>query len=149
MALRRTSFAALIVFGLALVSFQLPVASAAQSFRIVAHPDIEGSKIPREVLSSIFLRKVARWGSGQEVLPVDQSMRSPVREAFTKEVLAQPFEGMTFYWAGMIKKGVVPPPVKQSDTEVIDYVASHEGAIGYVSLGSTPPESVKVLVVVN
>jgi len=147
--LRRTSFAALIVLGLALIAFQMPVASAAQTFQIVVHPSIEGSKIPRQVLSSIFLKEVARWGNGEAVRPVDQSMRSPVRAAFTEEVLSRPFEGMAFYWADLIKKGIAPPPVKQNDADVIEYVAKTEGAIGYVSVDSTVPDTVKTLSVID
>jgi len=147
--LRRTSFAALIVLGFALIAFQLPVASAAQTFQIVVHPDIEGSKIPRQVLSSIFLKEVVRWGSGQAVRPVDQSMRSPLRAAFTEEVLSQPFDGISFFWSERIRKGIAPPPVKQSDADVIEYVAKNEGAIGYVSADSTVPDTVKVLSVID
>lgn len=147
--MRRTSIAALLVLGFALIAFQLPVASAAQTFQVVVHPDVEGSKIPRNILSSIFLKEVARWGSGQAVRPVDQSMRSPVRAAFTEEVLSRPVEGMGFYWADLIRKGIAPPPVKPNDEEVIEYVASHEGAIGYVTLGSTPPDTVKVLDIID
>ena len=38
-----------------------------------------------------------------------------------------------------IKKGVTPPPVKASDADVIAYVASTRGAIGYVSAGAAVP----------
>jgi ABC-type phosphate transport system substrate-binding protein len=148
-ALRRTSIAAFILLVLAAATIQNPVASADLRFQVVVHPAVEGSAIKRETLSSIFLGELSRWGTGVRVKPVDQSMRSPVRAAFTEEVLSRPFHGIQFYWADMIQKGVAPPPVKQSDAEVIKYVARTEGAVGYVSLGAVVPDTVKTLSVID
>jgi ABC-type phosphate transport system substrate-binding protein len=148
-ALRRTSFAAFIVLALSAATTQNAVARADATFQVIVHADIEGSQIKRETLSSVFLGEVTRWGSGQRVMPVDQSMRSPVRALFTEQVLSQPFEGIEFYWADMIRKGVVPPPVKKSDAEVIEYVARTKGAIGYVSLGAVVPAAVKTVSIID
>jgi len=145
--LRRTSFT--VFMAVALAALQIPAASAAQGFKIIVHPGVEGTQIPREILSSIFLKDVARWGSGQPVQPVDQSMRSSVRAAFTEAVLDTPVEGMTLFWAEKIKRGITPPPVKSSDADVISYVADHKGAIGYVSPGAEVPSNVKTLSVIN
>ena len=148
-ALRRLSLAAFIVLALAAATIQSPVASADVAFRVVVHPGIEGSQIQRQTLSSIFLKEVNRWGTGLPVQPVDQSMRSPVRAAFTEQVLSRPFEGIQFYWGDMIRKGVAPPPVKESDADVIEYVARTRGAIGYVSLDAVVPDTVRTLSVVD
>jgi ABC-type phosphate transport system substrate-binding protein len=147
--LRRTSIVAFIVLALAAATIQSPVASADLRFQVVVHPGIEGSQIKRETLSSIFLKEVNRWGSGLPVHPVDQSMRSPVRAMFTEQVLSRPFDGIQFYWADRIRKGVAPPPVKESDAEVIEYVAKTKGAVGYVSLGVEVPSTVKTLSVID
>jgi ABC-type phosphate transport system substrate-binding protein len=148
-ALRCTSIAAVVVLALAAATIQSPVASADLRFQVVVHPEVQGSQIKRDTLSSIFLKEVERWGSGLPVHPVDQSMRSPVRAVFTEQVLSQPFAGIQFYWADRIRKGVAPPPVKQSDADVIEYVAKTKGAIGYVSLGAVVPATVKTLSVVD
>ena len=143
--MRRTAFAAFVVLAVAAVALHSPVASADRTFKVIVHPEVVGSKIPRQILSSIFLKEVARWGTGEPVHPVDQSMRSSVRAAFTEDVLARPFGGIAFFWAERIKKGVAPPPVKQIDADVISYVAGTKGAIGYVSISTPVPESVKTL----
>ena len=39
--------------------------------------------------------------------------------------------------------GLTPPAVKSSDAEVIEYIKTTEGAIGYIS--TTPPPGVKVI----
>jgi ABC-type phosphate transport system substrate-binding protein len=148
--LRRTSLAAVTVLALAATPIHNPVASADLSFLVVVHPATEGTQIKRQTLSSIFLKKADRWGStGLPAHPVDQSMRSPVRAAFTEQVLARPLDGIQFYWAEMIRKGVIPPPVKQSDADVIEYVASTKGAIGYVSLDAVVPSTVRTLSVTD
>jgi ABC-type phosphate transport system substrate-binding protein len=137
------------VLALTAATIQNPVARADLTFQVVVNPEIEGSQISRHTLSSIFLKEIGRWDSGLRVKPVDQSMRSPLRAVFTEQVLSRPFEGIQFYWADMIRKGVAPPPVKQSDAEVIEYVARTEGAIGYVSLGAVIPDTVKTLLVTD
>jgi ABC-type phosphate transport system substrate-binding protein len=42
-------------------------------------------------------------------------------------------------------KGIWPPRTKETDVEVVDYVASHPGGIGYVAVGTAVPSTVKVL----
>ena len=67
----------------------LPVVSADASFRVIVHPQVKGSQIPRSALTSIFLKQAPRWGDGTVVLPVDQSVRSLVRKSFSGDVLQQ------------------------------------------------------------
>jgi hypothetical protein len=45
----------------------------------------------------------------------------------------------------MAKRRVLPPPSKASDEEVLAFVASRKGAIGYVSAGVEIPPDVKVI----
>jgi ABC-type phosphate transport system substrate-binding protein len=42
-----------------------------------------------------------------------------------------------------MSQGVTPPPVKTTDEEVVAFVASTPGAIGYVSPSALLPEGVK------
>jgi ABC-type phosphate transport system substrate-binding protein len=126
-----------------------PVASADAKFRIIVNPQVKGTQIPRAALSSIFLRQAARWGDGTSVLPVDQSIKSPVRQAFSYSVLQQGLIEVQIYWQRKIPTGLVPPPVKTSDEEIVSYVASTPGAIGYVSATTPLPDSVRELAIVN
>jgi ABC-type phosphate transport system substrate-binding protein len=43
----------------------------------------------------------------------------------------------------------VPPPVKTSDEEIVSFVASTPGAIGYVSASTPLPDSVREVTVVD
>ena len=55
---------------------------------------------------------------------------------------------MKSYWQKMIFSGRdVPPPEKGSPDEVVAFVRSHGGGIGYVPAGTVLGAGVKVLVV--
>ena len=127
----------------------LPVASAEASFRVIVHPQVKGSQIPRSALTSIFLKQAPRWGDGTAVLPVDQSVRSLVRKSFSGDVLQQGIVEVQVYWQRKMTAGVVPPPVKTSDEEIVSFVASTPGAIGYVSAATALPDSVKTIEITN
>ena len=129
----------------AAVSPPSPALSAEIEFRIIVHPDVSGTHLPREDLSAIFLRDEDRWSDGQPVRPVDQSLRSPVRAAFTEEVLARQIDGIEAFWARKIGQGITPPMVKPSDEDVIAYVSETRGAIGYVSVETSVPSTVRIL----
>jgi hypothetical protein len=101
----------------------------------------------RTSLSAIFLKQARKWGDGSNVLPVDQSLRSPVRSAFSQEVLQQNVDAVNLYWQRRIASGVMPPMVKSSDEEIISFVSSTAGAIGYVSAGLPLPDSVKAVAI--
>ena len=109
------------------------------------------SSIKRQELARFFLKKTGRWSDGHGVIPVDQSAGSPVRSAFTRAVLA--VEGMgqisavQNFWLQQVYSGrSTPPTVKASDAEIVAFVASNPGAIGYVAAASAVG-GVKVLTV--
>ena len=145
--MRRAARAALVVAVLA--AGAAPVVSADARFRVIVHPQVKGSQIPRAALSSIFLKRAPKWGDGSAVRPVDQSLRSPLRMSFSADVLEQDLIAVQMYWQREIASGRVPPPVKASDEEIVAFVASTPGAIGYVSPGTALPDTVRELAVVN
>jgi ABC-type phosphate transport system substrate-binding protein len=121
------------------------------SFVVVVASANPVSAIHRQELARIFLKKTSRWSDGRAVVPVDQSVGTPVREAFTRSVLA--VEGMgqisavQNFWLQQVYSGRnTPPPVKAADAEVLAFVEANPGAVGYVS---APPGrgSVKVLAI--
>jgi ABC-type phosphate transport system substrate-binding protein len=145
--LRRDALAVLVVAVLA--ASAAPVASAEARFRVIVHPQVKGSQIPRAALSSLFLTRGARWGDGSWAKPVDQSLRSSLRVSFSNDVLQQDVMEIQVYWQREIAKGHVPPPVRSSDEEIVAYVASTPGAIGYVSPTTPLPDTVREVAVIN
>jgi ABC-type phosphate transport system substrate-binding protein len=93
----------------------------------------------------MFLRLQTAWPEGGNVKPVDQAKSSPVREAFSREVLGKSIGAVEQYWTQAIFSGrAVPPVEKRSDADVVAYVRETPGAIGYVSPGAST-EGVKRL----
>jgi ABC-type phosphate transport system substrate-binding protein len=114
--------------------------------RVIVNAENPETTISTERLSSIFLKNVTQWGHGTAILPVDQSLSSPARAAFSKEVFDQPVVAIQAYWQEEIAKGRAgPPPVKASDQEVTAFIAANPGGIGYVSADTTLPGNTKVL----
>lgn len=95
------------------------------------------SSLSREQVARIFLRQVAVWGNGNEVLPVDQIERTPARAAFSRDVQLQSVKALKTYWQQRIFSGdESPPPERVTDSDVLTYIRSNAGAIGYVVEGT-------------
>lgn len=130
---------------LSLGTLQPAEVEAQDGFRLIVHPTNPRSSITPHEASWLFLRKVSRWEHGTEVSPVDLPQDSPVRRSFTREIHGKSVMAVKAYWNRVIYSGGgLPPPVKGSEREVVEYVKRNEGAIGYVSSG-TSTRGVKVL----
>jgi ABC-type phosphate transport system substrate-binding protein len=148
-SLRRPRLLLLVLVAAVLVGAPRKDVSAAAAFRVIVHSDVKGAQIPRSVLSAIFLKQALKWGDGRAVVPVDQSVQSAVRRQFSNDVLKQGIVEVQVYWQRKIAAGQLPPPVKTSDEEVVAFVASTPGAIGYVSPGVTLPDTVREITTVD
>ncbi len=61
-----------------------------------------------------------------------------MRQSFTREIHEKSVENLDAFWQRQVFSGrATPPPAKASDAEVIAYVRSAPGAIGYVSAGAS------------
>lgn len=141
----------LVIYALAAIGFTTaqPAVSADAPVHVVVHPQVKGAQIPRATLAAIFLKQAPRWGDGLPVVPVDQSVKSSVRSAFSTRLLNQPLMDVQIYWQRKMSAGITPPPVKASDADVIAFVASTPGAIGYVAASTPIPDSVKLIEISN
>ena len=120
-----------LLLGLAL----LPAAVRGQdvSYRVVVHASNPVSRLTRDQVSRIFLRKITQWDNRQAVLPVDQAPDSPVRRTFTKQVHQRTIAAVQTWWQQQAFAGVaVAPPERGTDADVLDYVRRYPNAIGYV-----------------
>lgn len=140
---------AVVAFMAAVGAGLVPAAVAEANYRVIVHPGVKGNQIPRATLSSIFLKQAPKWGDGTPVAPVDQSMRSSVRQSFAADVLQRPLVELQMFWSRRMATGVTPPPVKQTDEEIVAFVAATPGSIGYVSATTALPESVRSIAIVE
>ena len=129
-----------------------PVSAAAQNggFVVVVNASNPTGSISRSDLSKIFTKKTRAWPSGAAALPVDLAAGSTVRDAFTEKVHGKSTRAIGSYWQQQIFSGrEVPPPERKSDDEVLDYVRTNAGGVGYVAANTRLGTGVKVLTVTD
>lgn len=118
-------------------------------FKVIVNFANPTASMSRSELSELFLKKTTRWKHGQRAAPVDLADGHPARNEFSKAILGKPTSSVASYWQQQIFSGKeVPPPALGSDAEVVAYVKSNPGAVGYVSPSSVTWE-VKVLEITN
>lgn len=87
-------------------------------------------------LRRIFMKQTRMWPHAESVVPVDWDATSPVREAFSRQVLARSVREMGDYWVQQgVTQGLVPPSTQRSSRAMLRFVASVPGAIAYVPPG--------------
>src|SRR5512133_967174 len=120
-----------ILFAAALVALASP--ALAEEFKLVVNASNPIESMSKDQTSELFLKKSTRWSSGQVVHVVEPGDQA-VREAFYRNVAGKSLTAVKAYWNQLIFSGrEVPPVSKSSDADVIAFVRSNPGALGYVS----------------
>lgn len=136
-------FKRIIVLGLALLALGSARPAAAQ-YVVIVNGGSSVESISKGDLSKIFQKKSRNLPDGTSAVPVDLDKSSSVREAFSQEVHGRGVNAIEAYWQQQIFAGKdVPPETKGSDAEVMAFVSSTPGAIGYVSAGASLGSGVK------
>src|SRR5262245_38679713 len=142
---RLAGAAGVVALAVAAIAVTDQKAATAEGYKVVVNTANTTASLKRGDVADMFLGKTSKWPDGGKVVPVDQSAVSPVRAAFTKQVLGKNVDGVVNYWQQAVFSGRgVPPKAKGSDQEVVDFVSANAGAVGYVS-AETPADKVKVL----
>jgi ABC-type phosphate transport system substrate-binding protein len=137
------------LFGVLLVLLSTSTASAA-TFKVVTNDATDLDSVSKKDLVNIFMKKTKRWDSGTAIEVVDLPPEDSTRQDFSVEVLGFQVERVKAYWQKLIFSGRATPPIVLANSEeVLKFVASNEGAIGYVAEGQDVPKGVKVLTIVD
>lgn len=119
----------------------------AQSFQVIVNEANATESISKQDLSDIFLKKKSKWDDGVAISPVDLNTRSTTRVAFSIEVHEKSIGAIRSYWQQAAFSGDGSAPLeRQSDADVISFVQSNPGAVGYIS-DATEASGVKVLMI--
>jgi len=122
--------------GVALVDTGSPAQEIGLGFRVIVHADNPTASATRTDVSRLMLKKSIDWEDGTDAYPVDLDPSAPLREIFSQVIHGRSTQLILKFWQRQVFSGrVVPPPMVTSDEEVVAYVRSHPGAIGYVSPG--------------
>lgn len=133
----------------ALVLLAAGPAAAEDAFKVVANLEVSAESLSRAQLSDVFLKRATVFPGGGAAAPVDQAEGSSTFEAFSKDVHGKPGSLVRAFWKKVAATGRdSPPPVRRSDDEVLAFVRSTRGGIGYVSAAAATT-GVKVVRVGN
>ena len=145
--MKKLSF--LLAFAALLLIAETGSTAQQNSYQVIVHADNQLDSISKTRVSQLLLKKVPRWEEGTPAAPVDLDSKSPVRAALSKDVHGRSVSSIKSYWQRQIFSGREVPPPEFSEAQVLQYVQSHPGSIGYVAAGTTLPSNVKALAVVN
>ena len=124
----------LTAFFWAILSGGLLFAQKNSDYKIIINKNNSQTEISKDDVSKIFLKKITKWDDGNKIKPVDLVEKSSVRKKFSKDIHDKDVSAIKAYWQKKIFSGKgVPPPEKSSDKDVVSYVKSNPGAIGYVA----------------
>jgi len=109
-------------------------ASDAPTVVVIVHPANSVTRLDRKFITNAFLKKKTRWSDDTPIRPVDLGPSSAVRREFSATILGRSVAKVRRFWSQVVFSGRgVPPPEFGSEADVVEYVTTHEGAIGYVS----------------
>ena len=116
----------------------LQIAGAAEqpAFVVIVNKANPVRSLSLAELRRIFMKQTRMWPHAESIVPVDWDATSPVREAFSKQVLARSVREMADYWVQQsVTQGLTPPSTQRSARALLRFVAGVAGAIGYVPPG--------------
>ena len=122
---------------LAALLLGMPAANASNDVVVISHPSVV--KLDAATLQKVYTGKVMEV-DGVAVTAVNAKQGSVVRTRFLWAFLNQDEDKYTGYWTvrRYIGKGA-PPRELPSSTDVIDFVKSTPGAIGYIDEADLKP----------
>lgn len=111
--------------------------SFCQDYKVIVNSANTLSSISKKDAISFFLKKKSKWSTGDKVVVVDLGSKSSTRASFSKNILGKSTAQVRAYWQqSVFAGGATPPRELKTDAEVIAFVKSNKGAIGYVSSGA-------------
>lgn len=89
--------------------------------------------LTRHEVMNIFLGRYRKFFNGLEAQPVDLLDSNPGRALFYQALLGKELAEVNAYWSRQIFSGRLPAPIRlRDDDEVLTWVVSHPGGIGFV-----------------
>ncbi|MBS1145370.1 MAG: hypothetical protein H6R14_2776 [Proteobacteria bacterium] len=118
--------------------FCLLILSAAQAWAeivVVVNARCGVAAMTRNEVINIFFGRNRQYFNGVEAQPVDLTDANPERARFYSLLVGKDLSEINAYWSRQVFSGRAQPPVKVgSAEEVIKWVVSHPGGIGFVDL---------------
>ena len=122
------------------------LAQESEGYVVIVNASNETSEMAAGLVARIFLRKVRQWRGGLVAVPVDQSLASPLRTGFSRQILGMTGGEVRAYWMKQtLSGGEIPPVVRSTERDVLEFVKTERGAISYVSAATKLPSEIKAV----
>ena len=134
---------------LAVATWRVPgeTAVAGRELVVIVHKASPASVLTAAQVKAYYLKKQAAWSDGSKVRPVQQS--GDVRDGFVKRTLGMSTTDFERYWLELKYSAAESPPKQvDSDEDVVRFVGTMKGAIGFIdaaSLDSSAQAKVKAV----
>lgn len=144
----RTSILRYLVAG-ALSAAAMQSAAAAGELVVIVSAKSTVNTLKPEQVADIFLGQIASFPGGVDVVALDQTIGSPVRDEFYAKVAAKSRPLVKAHWTKMIFTGRGQPPREIGDSEAVrKKVAENPSLIGYIDKAALD-SSVKAVLLVR
>lgn len=129
--------------------FTIPLNGWAEELAVIVNVKNPVGMLGPAEIRKYFLKEHLAWDNGEKVRSVDRNGMTSERRIFLEKVIKLNDVELEQFWVSKrYEKGVPIPPKLGSDREVMEYVGSYDGAIGYVnskSIGSSERSQVKII----
>jgi len=100
---------------------------------IIVNPNLPIKTLPAYKLRKIFLGEVKLWKNKKKIVPVMSKDRA-LSKAFLKKFIGKTPSQFRLFWINKVFVGEGKTPFKlHGESQVVNFVKSTNGAIGYVS----------------
>lgn len=113
----------------------LPAAEVRAELVVVVNARCGVAAMTRNEVVNIFFGRSRQFFNGVEAQPVDMLDSHPDRARFYAALLGKELSEINAYWSRQVFSGRAQPPAKVgSPEEVLKWVTSHPGGIGFIEL---------------
>lgn len=120
---------------------------SAEPLAVIIHPECPLQAMTRQEAADLFMGRRRRLPSGETALVVEALRPEEVRAAFYRALTGLALPDVRARWAQAFFSGQGQPPCQVPDSKaMLDLVAAHRGAVGFVARSQVTPRVKLVLV---
>lgn len=113
----------------------MPAGEALAELVVIVNARSGVAVMTRNEIVNIFFGRYREFFNGVEAQPVDLVDTHSDRARFYKGLVGKDLSDVNAYWSRQMFSGRMQPPVKvHTPDEILKWVASHPGGIGFVEL---------------
>ena len=136
----------LMIAGLMAIMLVIPGMATAGDIIIIGNKSVAESKLDKGDLKKIYLGNKTTWSDNKKIVFVTQD-DTTISDEFLKEYVNKSASQFSSYWKAKVFSGKGTPPKSfASDSELVQYIAQTDGAVGYVS-SNEGLDNVKIITV--